>query len=51
MCVTAWLALSDKVAGLVHFLVTLFLKTHAMFDVVEVVVQFSVPTQLLRKYI
>ena len=26
-----------------HFLVTLFLKTHAMFDVDEVMVQFSVP--------
>ena len=38
-----WLALRDKVAGSIEFLLTLFLKTLAMFFVAGVVVQFSVP--------
>ena len=51
MCVTAWLALRDKVAGSIAFLVTLFLKTLAMLYVAGVVVQFSVRAKLLQKYI
>ena len=44
MCVTPIIIINSSIRSQIqlHFLVTLFLKTHTMFDVVEVVLQFSV---------
>ena len=42
MCVTACSARRDKVADSITFFGDIVSYTHAMFDVVEVVVQFSV---------